>query len=177
MAWIYSCHQFHKQHQNKTKQKKQNKNQTLNNMWSIPSWISLKASRARLLASTWSIFAFKIFFNSLSTPGNPIDLDTLITFLLLFLFLCCTLALNSAPPQTLGFNLIYVPRNRIIGNRLWHTPLRKICIKTLKRTLAKVNRILKKNNFFFSFTFTSFYANANHSKDGTGKALGVWDAL
>ena len=43
---------------------------TLNNKWSIPSWISLKASLARRLAGASSILASKIFCNSLSTPSN-----------------------------------------------------------------------------------------------------------
>lgn len=43
---------------------------TLNNKWSIPSWMSLKASLARRRAGAWLMSASKILCNSLSTPSN-----------------------------------------------------------------------------------------------------------
>lgn len=62
---------------------------TLNKQWSIESWISLKASRARRLAATWSMSASSSFWTPSLIPGNftafPIAAAaTLFLFLLLW---------------------------------------------------------------------------------------------
>lgn len=78
--------------------KKRKHQNTLNRMWSIPSWISLNASRARRLAATPSILASSNFCNSSSTPCN-FFLGAIIAFLKLLFPLKPPLSMYSTPFQ------------------------------------------------------------------------------
>ena len=86
------------------------KNRTLNKIWSIPSWISLKASRARFLAGTSSMLASMIFLNSSSISGNLTGRDAIAAAAFSLLCLLHPFPWNQSHPNTQNIYIIKCKR-------------------------------------------------------------------